>query len=356
MKKGVILVAEDEETNRKLLCRLFRDDYDVLEAADGEETIALIESQKDRISAVLLDLIMPNLDGFGVMEYMQKKDIMKKMPVVLITMDTSNSSKEKAFALGVSDVVEKPYDSYVIRKRIQNLIDLWMHKNQLEKLVEQQTEKILEQNHKIKDMNYRIYETLGTVVEFRNLESNRHILRVRELTRILITCLGKCYPEYGLTGEEIDNISYASALHDIGKIAIPDNILLKPGRLTDEEYAVMKTHTLLGSEILERVTVVQNTDFMKYCEEIVRSHHEKYDGKGYPDGLVGDQIPISAQVVSLADVYEALVSDRVYKAAYSFEESYYMILSGDCGVYNPKLINSFKIVRRDFEKLIEQIT
>ncbi len=355
MKNGTILIVEDQETNRKLLCRLFRDEYDLLEAADGKEAIEQLEAHRNEISAVLLDLIMPNVDGFGVLEYMIRYDYMGIMPVVMITGDTSTESKEKAFSLGVSDVVEKPYDPFAIRKRIQNLIELWMHKNKLEALVEQQTEKIREQNRKIQEMNYHIVDTLGTVVEFRNLESSKHIERVREFTRALVKCVAMCYPEYHLTDDDVDSIGYASAMHDIGKIAIPDDILLKPARLSDDERAVMQSHTLRGAEIIEHVLELdESTDYMRYSLEIARSHHERYDGQGYPDGLVGEQIPLSAQIVSVADVYDALVSERVYKAAYSKEEAYNMILNGECGVFNPKLINCLGIIREEFEHISDE--
>ncbi|MCR5716742.1 MAG: response regulator [Lachnospiraceae bacterium] len=356
MKNGTILIVEDQDTNRKLLCRLFQDEYEVLEAVDGEEAIHQLEEHRDEISAVLLDIIMPKVDGFGVMEYMIRYDYMEEMPVVMITGDTAMETKEKAFSLGASDVVDKPYDPFVIRKRIRNLIELWAHKNQLEDLVDQQTKKIQEQNRRIKEMNYHIIDTLGTVVEFRNLESSNHILRVRELTKVLIKTVAMCYPEFGLTDEDIDNISYASAMHDIGKIAIPDKILLKPARLTDEERQVMQSHTLHGAEIIEHVLSEEDSnDYMRYSLEIARSHHERYDGKGYPDGLVGDQIPLSAQVVSIADVYDALVSERVYKGAYTSDEAYRMILNGECGVFNPKLINCFRLVREDFERLTAEL-
>ena len=349
MKKGTILIVEDQETNRKLLCRLFQDDYDVLEAADGVEATEQLTAHGEEIAAVLLDIVMPRMDGFGVMEYMRKRENISQIPIVMITGDTSNTTKDKAFTLGASDVIDKPYDPYVIRKRISNLVELWMHKSKLEKLVAEQTAQIQEQNRRFRDMNYRIIDTLGTVVEFRNLETSQHISRVREFTKILAKCVAECYPEYELTETTIENISYASTMHDIGKIAIPDRILLKPGRLTKEEIEVMKTHTLHGSEIIDQITAVEDTEYMRLCREIARSHHEKYDGNGYPDGLVGDDIPIAAQIVSVADVYDALVSERVYKDAYTKGEAYGMILNGDCGIFNPKIINCFKIVRNDFE-------
>ena len=348
-----ILIVEDQDTNRKLLKHLFRDRYDTLEAADGEAAIDILNKQIDEIAIVLLDIVMPKVDGFGVLEYMTSHEMIEKVPVVLITGETSVESKDRAFTYGASDVVEKPYDANIIRKRIANLVDLWEHKRDLEHLIEKQNRKIQEQNKELKEVNYHIVDTLGSIAEFRNLDTIHHVNHVREFTRILAKCLAECYPEYKLTLTDIEQISYASVLHDVGKIQIPDRILNKPGSLTDDEYEIMKGHTLYGAEIIERITAPSNQVYMRYSKEIARSHHERYDGSGYPDGLVGDAIPISAQIVSITDAYDTLCDERLYKAAYTPNQAYTMIMNGDCGVFNPKLLMCLRIVHSQFDQYLQ---
>lgn len=350
MKKKKILIVDDMEVNRVILSKMFREEYEILQAENGLEAIDIISKEAKDIQVILLDIIMPKMDGFGVLSYLNDHDYIKEIPVIFITGDTSTDSQKKGYDFGVSDIIVKPFDVNIVRKRVHNLVELYVHKNRLEEIVEDQTLKIKEQNRKIQEMNFHIIDTLGTIVEFRNLESGNHILRVREFTTILATEVEKCFPEYGLTDESVAIISYAAAMHDVGKIAIPDNILLKPGRLTKEEFEVMKSHSERGGDIIERITAVADPEYLKYCYEIARHHHEKYDGKGYPDGLKGDNIPIAAQIVSIADVYDALVSDRIYKSAYSDEEAFSMILKGECGVFNPKLLKCFVATKDQFAR------
>jgi putative two-component system response regulator len=243
---------------------------------------------------------------------------------------------------------------------MRNIINLYSYQNRLEEKVEQQTEILMKQNRLLKQQtaqlrenNVRIIDILGNVVESRNLESGEHIKRVKGFSRILGYQFMKDYPEYGLSETRVQMISEASALHDIGKIAIPDNVLLKPGRLTTEEFELMKSHTTRGCDILNGIEGIWEEDYRKTSYEICRHHHERYDGKGYPDHLKGEDIPISAQIVSVADVYDALVSERVYKDAYSKEEAFHMIINGECGVFSPKLLESFRHARLAFEKLAD---
>ena len=352
---NTILIVDDVEINREILSLLFGESYHIIEAADGFQAIEKIEEKKDDLSVILLDIVMPNMDGFGVLEYMHTKKLMSKIPVVLITGDTSMELKKKGYDLGVSDIIEKPFDKQIVEKRVENLVELYFHKNNLEHLVEEQTIEIREKNEKINQMNYRMIDTLGTMVEFRDLESGGHIMRVREFTAVLLKYVQKYYKEYGITNETADIIAYASSMHDIGKITIPDNILLKPGKLTKEEFEIMKMHTVKGCEILNRVSVVDDDSYMKYCYQIIRSHHEKFDGNGYPDGLKADEIPIAAQIVSIADAYDALISERVYKKAYPKQEAYNMIINGRCGKFNPKLMECFKLAKEELEEMAERI-
>lgn len=272
------------------------------------------------------------------------------VPVILITSDTSSESRKRGYDLGVSDIVSKPFEVPIVRRRVSNLVDLYHHKNNLEAMVEKQAEEIKEKNRELTEMNYHIIDTLGTIVEFRSMESGNHIYRVRSFTAILLTYVMKYYPEYGVDEDMADIISHASTMHDVGKITVPDSILLKPGKLTQEEFGLMKTHTTKGAEIIKEIFVTDNRVFKEFCYNIALSHHEKWDGKGYPHGLKGDEIPLAAQVVSIADVYDALVSDRVYKPAFSYDVAYQMILDGECGQFNPKLMDCFRMARKEFEK------
>lgn len=256
------------------------------------------------------------------------------------------------------DYITKPFNNVIVQKRVKNAAGLYKYKMQLEERVEEQTSVLRKayqalkiQAEKLRENNQQIIDMLGTVVEYRNLESGEHIKRVKGYTGILAECAMKEYPEYGLTEEKINTIVAASSLHDIGKITIPDGILLKPGRLTEDEYEYMKSHTIRGCELLDEIDQEWEPDYKKVSYEICRHHHERYDGKGYPDGLKGEEIPISAQLVSVADVYDALVNERCYKDAYSPDEAYRMIINGECGMFSPKLMEVFRKVRREFEEM-----
>ena len=248
--------------------------------------------------------------------------------------------------------MHKPFEPNVITRRANNIIELYQNKRNMERRLKEQEETIRQQVKKLKEGNEFMIDALSTVVEFRNVETGDHVKRIKYFTRILLKYLAKYFPQYGLTQEDIDQIARASALHDIGKIGIADAILLKPGRLTSEEFEIMKTHTTIGCGILESCKRSYADDFYQYCYDICRYHHERWDGNGYPDHLVGDQIPISAQIVSIADVYDALVSDRVYKTAYSNAIAYEMILNGECGQFSPDVIKCFE---EDFFNIVEVI-
>lgn len=353
--KHNILVVDDMEINREILHTIFEEEYDVLLAEDGREAIELIQEKGQNISAILLDIVMPRVDGFGVLEFLREHGYMKKVPVLLITSDTSYESKRRGYELGASDFIAKPFEPDIVTKRVRNLVELYYHKNNLEKLVEAQTGEILEKNAKLAAMNEHIINALGTIVEFRSMESGNHIFRVRSFTEILLVHLMREYPEYGLNQETAEIIASASVLHDVGKISIPDSILMKPGRLTEEEFELMKTHTVQGAQVVERVIMDDDPVFKKYCLEIALSHHEKYDGRGYPNRLKGDEIPISAQAVSIADVYDALTSERVYKPPFSYEKAYQMILDGECGQFNPKLMDCFHQAKAEFEAKADEL-
>ncbi len=356
--KNTILVVDDIEMNRDMLRMILESDYSVMEAENGKQALDIIMREKDHLSAILLDLIMPEVDGFGVMQQLKDREIMGKIPVLVISGDTSIEVENRCFDFGVSDFIAKPFNNFIIKQRVKNVVGFFEYKNELEAKVEEQTGVLRKayrtlrmQTDQLKRRNEEIIDMLGTVVEYRNLESGEHIQRVKGYTRILAERAMKEYPEYGLTQEVIDTIVAASALHDVGKITIPDKILLKPGRLTKDEFEYMKSHTIRGCELLDAIKNNWSGKSMEASYEICRHHHERYDGKGYPDGLAGEDIPLSAQLVSIADVYDALVNERCYKDAYSTQEAFRMIVNGECGVFSPKLMEVFRMARADFEKL-----
>lgn len=353
-----VLIVDDIELNREMLSVILEQDYSIVEAQDGQCALELLRIHNDEFAVVLLDLIMPNIDGYKVLRIMNEKGWLSKIPVLVISGESAIAAEKYCFELGVSDFIRKPFDNAVVKNRVKNIVDLFQYKNSLEEKVENQTETMQHQYDllqvqaaKLQESNERIIDILGTVVESRDLESGEHIMRVKGFTKLLATQLMRDYPEYGLTKELIEVITSASALHDIGKIAIPDSILLKPAKLTSDEYEFMKSHTTRGCLILENIEGVWNDLYAKVSYDICRYHHERYDGGGYPDKLAGEDIPISAQIVGIADVYDALVSERVYKAAYSEEEAFHMIVTGECGLFSPKLLQGFCKVRKEFAEL-----
>lgn len=344
-EKKIMLVVDDMELNRAILCELFNDKYDVMEAENGKEALQLIQKFGESIAIVLLDLIMPVLNGFEVLQEMADTGLSDRVPVIMITSENSEQAILNGYNLGVSDVITKPFNPDIVRKRVQNTVELNSYKLQLENKVKTQVEFIERQSQELERVNSFIIDTLSTIVEFRDLESGQHVKRIRGLTKILLYGVAGKHKEYGLTEESINTISSASAMHDIGKIAIPDHILLKPGKLTWEEFEIMKTHTTKGCDLLNSLNYIKTSNYFKYSYEICRYHHERWDGNGYPDHLKGDEIPIWAQVVALADVYDALTSERVYKPAFTHEQAVKMIQNGECGEFNPILLEVFEDVQ-----------
>ena len=326
-----LLVVDDSEMNREILKEILGKEYRILEACDGEEALKILEQYGPEISLVLLDIIMPKMDGFEVLAYMNRDKWIEDIPVIMISSEGSESYIRRAYELGASDYISRPFDAKVVYQRVINMIKLYAKQRRLIHLV---TDQIYE-----KEKNNRMMTgILSQIVEFRNGESGLHVLHINILTQLLLEKLMRKSENYDLSWSQQHMIATASALHDIGKIGIDEKILNKPGKLTKEEFEAMKQHTIIGARMLDSLEMYHDEEMMKYAYEICRWHHERYDGKGYPDGLKGEEIPISAQVVSLADVYDALVSDRVYKKAYSHEKAIEMILNGECGMFNPLLL------------------
>ena len=326
-----ILIVDDSEMNREILSEILNEEYDILEADSGETCIDMLRKYETGISLVLLDIVMPGMDGFGVLNYMNRHHYLEDIPVIMISSEDSTETVRRAYEMGVSDYINRPFDAGVVHRRVYNTIKLYAKQRRLIALI---TNQVYE-----KEKNNRMMVgILSQIVEFRNGESGSHVLNINIFTGMLLESLVQHTDKYDLSWSERLLITTASALHDIGKIGIDDKILNKPGRLTDEEFKIMQNHTIIGASILENMGSYQDEELMKVAYQICRWHHERYDGKGYPDGLKGDEIPISAQVVSLADVYDALVSERVYKKAYSHEKAIEMITNGECGCFNPILL------------------
>ena len=329
--KQRILVVDDSEMNRAILCEMLKDDFEIIEATNGQECVSLIEQYGKEISLVLLDIVMPVMDGFEILMYMNRNHWIEDVPVIMISSEESENYIRKAFKFGVSDYISRPFDSKVVYQRVFNTIKLYAKQRRLISMVS-------DQMHEKEKNNQMMVEVLSQIMEFRNGESGLHVVHINTLTRLLLERLVENTDAYNLTPDDCYLISTASAFHDIGKVGIDESILNKPGKLTKEEFETMKEHTLIGASMLDKLEHYKDEKMIKIAYQICRWHHERYDGKGYPDGLTGEQIPIAAQVVSVADVYDALVSKRVYKDAYSHEQAMKMILNGECGAFNPLLM------------------
>ncbi len=329
--KQKILIADDSEMNRSILTDMLESEYEIIEAENGIEAVNAIQKHGPELSLILLDIVMPEMDGFGVLEVMNKRHWIEEIPVIMISSESSSFHVERAYQMGITDYISRPFDALIVHRRVVNTIVLYAKQKKLVELVMEQIEEKEKQSSLMIDI-------LSHTVEFRNGESGLHVVHIRALTKLFLEHLVQISDKYSFSREEISMISTASALHDIGKISIPGEILNKPGRLTKEEFDIMKTHTTIGAEMLENLSFHQDEPLVKEAYAICRWHHERYDGRGYPDGLKGDEIPIHAQIVALADVYDALTSERVYKKAFPHEKAVRMICDGECGTFNPLLL------------------
>lgn len=361
MKQDTILIVEEDKTSREGLTGIFQDKYKILEAPDGKEGLMLLRSNLASLAAVLVNISIVVKDDFRVFDRLREKKILSTIPFIVLTSDKSFHLEKKVFEYGVVSHIRSPYPLDAVRPLVDNVIELFQNKVRTEIMLKHQSEKLYKQNNLLKAMlekqkhvNEILVSSLSNIVEFRNLESEQHIKRIQELCICLGTNVMKLYPEYELTPEKLELIGWASSLHDIGKIVIPDHIILKAGKLTDDEYEVIKSHTTKGAEIIEKVIKLENRAFCNYAYDIARHHHEKYDGNGYPDGLKGEEISIAAQIVSLVDVYDALTSKRVYKAAYDTDKAYQMIINGQSGAFSPKLLQAFTESREEFETIVKK--
>ncbi len=341
--KDKVLIVDDSELNREFLSDILEDDYELLLSENGFDALIQMKNNLNDIALVLLDLVMPEMDGFKVLSYMKKYNWIQDIPVVIISSDFSAENIEKAYELGAEDFINRPFNVSIVKRRVSNLITLYAKQKKLKRIVTQQI------YEKEKRSNLMI-SILSHIVEFRNGESGMHVLHINNITEKLLHSLVRNHEDIRLSSSEIALIRTASSLHDIGKISIPTEILNKPGRLTQEEFEIMKTHSQIGSDMLSSLKLGKKDPLIQVSYEICRWHHERWDGRGYPDGLKGDEIPLSAQVVSLADVYDALTSERCYKKAIPHEEAMQMILDGKCGAFNPKLLAALIDIEDDLKE------
>ena len=311
--KNTILVVDDIEMNRAILGEIFKDEYEIIEAENGLKALEIIDQNKDKIASIFLDIIMPVMGGIEVMKEMNEKGLANKIPVFFITSDNSEDTMKQGYDLGVVDIIQKPINPYFIKRRIGNIIELYKARERLTDVVHSQAQEIIKKSEEIIELNYSFIETLSTAIEFRDCESGEHVRRMHDLTAFLLKNLKGYVKNADFDDDTIEEIATAAIMHDLGKITIPDAILNKPAKLTFDEFEIMKTHTVKGCEILERIPKYNVNTVFKYAYDICRHHHERWDGNGYPDKLKGDDIPIWAQVVAVADVYDALTAERVYK-------------------------------------------
>ena len=319
--RDTLLLACGTSASRAALRAIFEADFNLLEADNSQQTKLFLEQNHHCIAVVILDLTVPEKIDKPLLNSLEKNNLLRETPIVIISDDQNSESRIDIFEKGATDVYSPNTDPYVLHCRIHNIVELYRHRWHLEELLKEQAE-ILQHS------NDAIVDTLSSIIEYRSVESGQHILRIRRFTQILLEEIARSCPEYALTADSIHLISSASALHDIGKISIPDSVLNKPGALTSEEWVIMKSHSLTGCRILENLSEFVNHEYLRYAHNICHYHHERWDGSGYPEGIAGDEIPICAQVVGLADAYDALTTNRVYKAAYSFERAMNMIVNG----------------------------
>ena len=338
--RDLVLIVDDAKINREILFEMLKDRFDIIEASSGEECLELLHQYGTEISIVLLDFIMSGMDGLGVLNVMNKEHLIEDIPVIMISSEDSELHIRQAYEMGVSDYISRPFDTSVVLQRVYNTIKLYAKQRKLIDLVAGQMQE-KEKNNQI------MVNILSHIVECRNGESGQHVRNIGILTKLLLKKLMQKTNRYQMTWGDLNRIALASALHDIGKIGIEEAILNKPGKLTQEEYEEMKKHTVIGWSMLKNLKQYQEEPLVRMAEQICRWHHERYDGKGYPDGLKGDEIPISAQVVSLADVYDALTNERVYKKAIPHEKAIEMIVAGECGQFNPMLIECLLEIKED---------
>lgn len=346
MQNKIILI-DPQEQNYPLLKRILNEDYVLAEITDIRKINDFLTHDSETIAAILADYPTLRSQKFTLAKMIRQNSKCDRIPLLAVCSEIPPGLGDELCKYNIAEFICAPFDPSLVKHRIQNCIRLYQYQNTMQK-----QHKLLKlQSDRLTKSNETIIDALGDIVEYRNVESGEHIHRVKEYTRILATEAMNCFPEFNLTPEKVSVIVTSSPLHDIGKIALPDKILMKPGRLTDQEFEYIKSHTISGCEILDNMRGIWSDEYSKVCKEICHSHHERYDGSGYPDGLRGSEIPLSAQIVSIADVYDALTNERVYKDAIPKDHAFRMIINGECGVFSPKLMECLRNVRTEFENV-----
>ena len=363
--KDKILIVNGIESERATLVDALIEEGEILEAGDGATALKLIESRLEELGVILLKLTLPKMDGFKLIEKMKEKKLLGKVPIIIIERPTAVEVENQCFDMGIADFLEKPFSDRYIRNRVHTVMQNSLRESEFREKMDDQTKKmrlsflaLKQRTIELEQSKRDIIKILGAVVQYRDAEdkNNQHIKNIENMVEILGNEMMVLYPDCGLTNKKVKIISSTSALHDIGKIAIPDTILFKPGKLTDEEFEFMKSHTTKGCEILDQINDVWDKEYNDICHEVTRWHHEKYDGKGYPDGLAGDDIPLSAQLVSVAEIYDALISEKEYKKAFTKEQAYNMIINGESGIINPKILECFRRTKDKYEAATVRVT
>lgn len=351
--KNTILIVDDADINRDLLRNIFEEQFPILEAADGEEAIEVLKDKSAEIAVIFLDLVMPKKGGLEVLEFMRQAELINRIPVIMITGQATNETDVKAYECGAADIIYKPFDAMVVMRRTTNLMEQYEIRNEMESKLEVRTRELRESQQKLAKNFEFLSNALGSIIEYRMPDSGKHVKRVRAFAKIILGYLQNNYPEYAINESRAEMILAAIGFHDIGKFAIPDKVLTKKERLSTEEETLLKRHTIYGCEILEQIKQ-EDSEFYKYCYDICRWHHERYDGNGYPDKLVGENTPIAAQVVGLCDCFDKLVKDGMYKEDSPVKKAIDMIKAGKYGVFSDKLLDCLEMARFDLSSAVSR--
>lgn len=351
-KCGTIMIVDDMDLNRTILREMFKTKYEIGECCNGQEAIECMKQHHDSIVMVLLDIRMPIMDGYGFLEYMHGQDYAKMIPVILITSDDDGNALERGYAFHVADVLLKPFKASVVIQRVENVIELYSHKNHLEELVKIQTFELQQQYEKLKQQNEKMMDLVREMITYRNVETQEHILYVEGYSKIIASHYAMLYPRSKMTQERIAYIAMAARMHDMGKITMPDLLMKRQGKLLPDEISYLREHTIRGSEMMEGMYDFQSKMLYKILYNVCRYHHEKYDGSGYPEGLKGDRIPIEAQIVGLADMYDALVNVTANKKKIPSNQAVAMLLQGVCGELSPRMKECLVEAKQDLEAFV----
>ena len=344
-KKSALVVGN--ELIYALSDRYVADFFNVINIGDVDEAYDRLHNDTDCFSIIFIGISSTEDEGLRLIERLHKCVHVRRIPVIVFSTETDRLLEKYSYEMGVTEYISMPFDSEIVAAKLRNIMLLYRYKDELEE------ERLAHIREAVQNQQNTI-DFLANVIEARNMENGEHVSRVKGFTRILAEQVMRDHPEYGLDEKKVGLIASASSLHDLGKIMIRESVLLKPDKLTDEETEYMKTHTICGCLLLNKMKNMLFEDFYKTSYDICRSHHEKFDGSGYPDGLAGDDIPLSAQIVSIADCFDALTARRIYKPAYPPSAAYAMILSGECGVFSEKLLSSFRHCRARFINLAKK--